>query len=383
MYDTLMQMGRWFGYRPGYLDLCRLYTTEDLHCWYRHIALAEVELRREFDRMKVAGLTPRRYGLRVREHPGGLLVTALNKMSHARTQKLSYAGQLVQTAHFATDNKVVRGNREAVDKFLLHLGGKNTAKHLNSAWLWQNVKPEQLLNEFLCDFTVASESWRWQKRELMEFIKRQSGAGELLNWTVALVNTGGAGQQLSLAGCSVQAAERSPQKDTWPKDAVPAVFEAPNSNIQSPSHQALDLELPEMLLNSEVLAGLLAKRTVEDGGALFNHEEEILLRQSCADHKTLGEVAARLTVLRRSGNENAKKGSRINGEIARQLRPKTHGLLLIYPLLPKDKPEWPKESPFMGLAFSFPSSHTARAVDYKVNKVWLTTFHDEDYADED
>jgi len=27
MYDTLMQMGRWFGYRPGYLDLCRLYTT--------------------------------------------------------------------------------------------------------------------------------------------------------------------------------------------------------------------------------------------------------------------------------------------------------------------------------------------------------------------
>jgi hypothetical protein len=43
MYDTLMQMGRWFGYRPGYLDLCRLYTTPDLIGWYRHIALASVE----------------------------------------------------------------------------------------------------------------------------------------------------------------------------------------------------------------------------------------------------------------------------------------------------------------------------------------------------
>ena len=29
-YDTLMQMGRWFGFRPGYLDACRLYTTPGL-----------------------------------------------------------------------------------------------------------------------------------------------------------------------------------------------------------------------------------------------------------------------------------------------------------------------------------------------------------------
>lgn len=381
MYDTLMQMGRWFGYRPGYLDLCRLFTTDDLRRWYRHIALAEVELRREFDRMKTAGLTPSRYGLRVREHPGGLLVTALNKMSHARSQKLSYAGQLVQTAHFATDNKVVRSNRNAVDKFLRHLGGKDTATLVNSALLWQNVKPGQLLNEFLCDFTVASESWRLQKLELMEFIRRQSEAGELLNWTIALVDTKGKGTTVPLAECVVQAAERSPEKGTWPEDSVPTVFEAPNANIQSPAHQALDLEHPKMLLTSEILAGLLAKRTVENGGPLFNPQEVALLHKSHADNETLGKVAERLTLLRHSDNENTKTSSRINGEVARQLRPKTHGLLLIYPLMPKDKP-WPNENPFMGLAFSFPSSHTARAVNYKVNKVW-DIFHDEDYADED
>ncbi len=50
MYDTLMQMGRWFGYRPGYLDLCRLYTTNDLIERYEHIAVASEELRQEFDR---------------------------------------------------------------------------------------------------------------------------------------------------------------------------------------------------------------------------------------------------------------------------------------------------------------------------------------------
>ena len=65
MYDTLMQMGRWFGYRPGYLDLCRLYTTADLTRWYRHIALASTELKLEFEHMAAIGATPRDYGLRV------------------------------------------------------------------------------------------------------------------------------------------------------------------------------------------------------------------------------------------------------------------------------------------------------------------------------
>ena len=69
MYDTLMQMGRWFGYRPGYLDLCRLYTTPDLSEWFGHIADAAEELREEFDIMAATGATPREYGLKVQSHP--------------------------------------------------------------------------------------------------------------------------------------------------------------------------------------------------------------------------------------------------------------------------------------------------------------------------
>jgi hypothetical protein len=381
MYDTLMQMGRWFGYRPGYLDLCRLFTTEDLRRWYRHIALAEVELRREFDRMKAAGLTPRRYGLRVREHPGGLIITALNKMAHARTQKLSYAGQLVQTAHFATDVNTVRKNLETVEKFLESCGGRSAATEITAAWLWRNIKSEQLLENLLAAFKVASESWRLQVPELMKFIRTQADGGELVNWTVALVNTHGEAGTFPFAGCDVGLAQRKPEDGTWPTDKVPSVFVAPNANIQSPSHQALDLELPEMALSEKLLDELLAKRAVEDGGPLFKPDEETLLRQCCADGVTLGIAAERLTALRRPPGDETKKRSRINGEVARQLRPKTHGLLLIYPVVPKGVPRWPNDQPFMGLAFSFPSSHTARAVDYKVNRVWQATFHDEDYAD--
>lgn len=379
MYDTLMQMGRWFGYRPGYLDLCRLFTTEDLRRWYRHIALAEVELRREFDRMKAAGLTPRRYGLRVREHPGGLLVTAMNKMSHARTQRLSYAGQLVQTAHFITTSKIVRDNADCVGRFIDELGGRSAAKEVSAAWLWKNVTTTQLLEGLLRDFSVASEGWRLQKPELMEFIRRQAGAGELTNWTVALVNTAGNAGRFSIAGCDLGMAERKPEEGSWPSGGTPTLYTTRNANIQSPSHQALDLA--EIRLDESVLAELLAKRAVESGGPLFTPPEEVLLQQCCAERTTLAVTAERLTTFRKPPVEGEAKRSRINGEVARNLRPRTHGLLLIYPLVPTEK-RWPvSEPPFMGLAFSFPTSHTARAVDYKVNKVWQATFHDEDYAD--
>src|ERR1700730_15385557 len=73
MYDTLMQMGRWFGYRPGYLDLCRLYTTAELCDWFGHITEASEELRRDFDLMAQSGSTPIEYGLRVQSHPSLLV----------------------------------------------------------------------------------------------------------------------------------------------------------------------------------------------------------------------------------------------------------------------------------------------------------------------
>ena len=68
MYDTLMQMGRWFGYRPGYLDLCRLFTSNDLVSNYKFITAATEEMRAEFDRMWLLRKKPLDYGLKVRAH---------------------------------------------------------------------------------------------------------------------------------------------------------------------------------------------------------------------------------------------------------------------------------------------------------------------------
>lgn len=378
MYDTLMQMGRWFGYRPGYLDLCRLFTTDELRRWYRHIALAEVELRREFDRMKDAGLTPRRYGLRIRQHPGGLLVTAMNKMSHSQMQRLSYAGQLVQTAHFTTAQEVVRGNKEAVEKFLNLLDRR---KQVTGAWIWSDVSADRIVDDLLTAYSVASEAWRFQKPEMIEFIRRQAARDELVNWTVALIDTDGKGGPFDIASCRVGKAERTPEAGSWDSStSIPATYRTGNANIQSPAHQALDLA--EIVLNQSLLEHLLDKRTEEDGVRLFDADESELLRVCLEEGVTLRVAAERLT-LHRKPQLDGNRSARINGEVARSLRPTTHGLLLIYPIVPTEN-RWPAgRDPFMGLAFSFPSSHTARAVEYRVNRVWQDTFQDSDYADGD
>src|SRR4051794_28909362 len=97
MYDTLMQMGRWFGYRPGYLDVCRLYTTSQLVGWYSRITAASERLYGEFELMAALGKTPRDFGLRVQTHPDGLMVTAANKSRFTKTIKASFSGTISET----------------------------------------------------------------------------------------------------------------------------------------------------------------------------------------------------------------------------------------------------------------------------------------------
>jgi hypothetical protein len=101
-YDTLMQMCRWFGYRPGYKDLCKLFITEESFEWYEFISNAIDELYAELERMSEQKKTPSEFGLKVREHPGSLLITAKQKMNsaHKHTRSLDLAGSRIRKFEF-------------------------------------------------------------------------------------------------------------------------------------------------------------------------------------------------------------------------------------------------------------------------------------------
>ncbi|EJN02527.1 Z1 domain-containing protein [Phyllobacterium sp. YR531] len=115
MYDTLMQMGRWFGYRPGYDDLCRVWMPEEAEGWYAHVAESIDELRDELRRMEAANATPEQFGLKVRSHPDTLLVTAKNKMGSGERLVVSVglANSFVETAILHRTNDKLKRNLDA------------------------------------------------------------------------------------------------------------------------------------------------------------------------------------------------------------------------------------------------------------------------------
>lgn len=119
-YDTLMQMCRWFGYRPNYDDLCRVYLPAESIEWYSFISTTIRELYQELDRMSKRQQRPSDFGLKVREHPGAMVITAKNKLgaseSEIRSQDLW--GQVQRRFRFPESAELNRRNVEFADGFV-------------------------------------------------------------------------------------------------------------------------------------------------------------------------------------------------------------------------------------------------------------------------
>ena len=203
MYDTLMQMGRWFGYRPGYVDLCRLYTTTDLTEWFGHITDAANELREEFEQMADRGGTPRDYGLKVQSHPV-LMVTSRLKMRTARSLMLSFSGTLGETVALYRTSPELERNLTATRELVALLGDPQVdperQRHRQSArwkgFLWNDVPASRVL-EYLSEYRTHPMAHRVNSTLLSEFIGKMLPHGELTRWTVALIG-GGTGRHVDL-----------------------------------------------------------------------------------------------------------------------------------------------------------------------------------------
>lgn len=200
MYDTLMQMGRWFGYRPGYLDLCRLYTTDDLIEWFGHIADASEELREEFDAMVESGATPKDYGLKVQSHPV-LMVTSPLKMRTAESLWLSFSGDRLETVALYNDPSVLRRNLEISKRLISAMGTPTEVGPVKQregsvdewkGFLWNNV-PTELTIDFLSSYVTHPAARKVNSAMLADFVRMMASQGELKYWTVALLGGGKGG----------------------------------------------------------------------------------------------------------------------------------------------------------------------------------------------
>lgn len=326
MYDSLMQMGRWFGYRGGYVDLCRLYMPTSLQIWFRHVATAAEDLRSRLDRMARLGARPKDYGLKVQSH-SILLVTAQNKMRHASTHQVSFAGDgRIQTV-FSRDDAINRSNGDLVSALLLRLGpfpgeGFKVDRPDGTAATSQGRKWTGVPGAAVADLVGALRfpEGTFEPHRLRDYIRAQLAIPELTDWTVIMPS--GRGSVQPLAGVNVRTVSREVLNfnDT---DG-----ELSYRTILSPGDETLDLSADEFRLALDLTnAGRAAK-----------------------------------------GKPPADRPAGPDIRTARGQRPQ-RGLLLIYPLDPEPARMPGLGMPLVGIVISFPESPNARSVTYKYNAV--------------
>ncbi|MEN2283123.1 Z1 domain-containing protein [Algoriphagus sp. SE2] len=181
--DALLQMGRWFGYRPGYLDCCKIFTSKDSLDKFNDTTRCIEELESEFIKMEDQGKTPEKFVLRVRKHPGTLKITRPAILKNAKEVKWSYQDSLVMTTQLKVDKKSIED-------------------------IWNNFKnniaprfQESERDDILKYKTDAREVIRILKTQpnnfndndpeyLTKFIELCFDKGYLSNWTIALKTTG-------------------------------------------------------------------------------------------------------------------------------------------------------------------------------------------------
>ena len=330
-----MQMGRWFGYRNGYSDLCRLYTSTQLTQWYRHIAVANGELRRELDDMADLGATPENYGLKVRTHPDGMLITAMNKMRNSEKRTVTYSGKLVQVTRYYKDNNCNRLNIEYVNKWLKRLKGyvePGIATRNNH--LWKNVNPEEII-DFLHHVTIHASCFSASPKIVSQYIQNQTGDGELINWTVALISTI-SGEPFSIGEKTIGLSWRSDQQEDEEKDTIYLI----RNNLITETDQDVDLTEGQ---KARALKETLAHWRPNARSAVPPKEASPVWIRKCRDKTN----ALLMIYLFRSGKtlNNVRKAY---------------------------------DDIYLGYAISFPDSETARPVEYKVDEVYLRNDFDEE-----
>jgi hypothetical protein len=186
-YDTLMQMGRWFGYRPSYEDLPRIWMTDELRDYFFDLATIEEEFRSEVRRYTL-GLTPKQFGPRIRTHPA-LMITSRLKMQAAINAFVSYGGMRCQTILFQhRNNNWLRGNLDAAQNLITAAArSAGTVKGPENGHIRLLDVPATDVLGFFEGYAFHPQSRELNRDLLLKYVRAQNAVGFLLKWNVVVV----------------------------------------------------------------------------------------------------------------------------------------------------------------------------------------------------
>ena len=280
LYDTLMQMARWFGYRDGYEDLCRIYLTLDLQDYYKHIQMVITDLFESFEIMANEGKTPYDFGLYAIEHPDNVLqVTAKNKMRATSRKyiKMNLNGHLKETGwlHKNKDEKYLANNIKAIGEILSQIQEKyepiTIPDQRAKSYLWKNINGKYI-NNFLNSFKVyGATEFNFNSRMPLAFMKEfvRNYDGE---WDVCLYGGRGQDYKEPISGLKIKTEQRK--------------------IVSKDSHRELQLSA----VNSESinLPEVDRKKFQKDrkGARAYVNRNHLLMLHFLDDYKNDGEIIA-------------------------------------------------------------------------------------------
>lgn len=193
--DTLMQMGRWFGYRRGYELLPRIWITENTQNQFKFLSLLDYELRQKMKYMEDNGIKPELVGIQIRRHPcrAFLDVTAKNKQQAATLTEVDFAGITTQTTIFFGALETICSNLAVTANFIQGLGQSVSKeelkeKHANAdgALLWLDVDSHKTVDYITSLSFPKNDSSILDLNLFKKWFSKISEENKLTNWNVVV-----------------------------------------------------------------------------------------------------------------------------------------------------------------------------------------------------
>ena len=226
MCDTLLQMARWLGFRHGYEDLIRIWTTDGIARWFAELALVEQSLRDSIVALERAGRRPNQMAIRLRAH-SDLLLTARNKSATALKQQDSWSGEHPQTVLLTlSDRDTLQTNFDLTDQFVRNV---SPWVQCRGGLLAHDVAPSDIVT-FLRRYHVHEDIVVFRPDVLADWIIDRVSAGELVDWSVFVASPGDAARRTMLGDQPIGLVQRS------------RISSESIGILTDPAHEGVDLE---------------------------------------------------------------------------------------------------------------------------------------------
>jgi hypothetical protein len=309
-YDTLLQMGRWFGYRNNYADLTRIFLTDKMREYFFNLATVEQEIRDEIESMSLNNERPIDVAIRVRSFPG-LKITSANKMRNVVQSSISFSGSKIQLRSILKSKSIIKGNSNAVERLLNQINemaikeATPPFEEWSKALLYKKV-PTELILQFLEVFKMNTQNIKYETELGLQYITDLNKADELTEWSVCLMSSKSGRSHILESGKEIFCVKRSPLLDNY-KDYDHITLKS----LVPPLNEIIDLTdvlpLSEMT-TSTVFSSYMKKMNLTDT------------------------------------------------KIRKDQRPKERGLILIYPIDPSINENGAGDLPLYTISLVFPSS---------------------------